>query len=303
MASEPVLFPDFTKIPLALTEEVQLSYIDNHRESAQPPLVLLHGIFDNKSTWFRLASRLAEYRLIAPDLVGHGFSSKPTFDGYPEHQRYSPDMQTEFLKYFINALNLDTMVLVGNSLGGGLALRLYLNYPELAKKIRGLVLIDAAGYPQRLPERLREIGRWQGQLMTHAPIHTLVRWSGLLYLLTCYTFRRSFYDRRKVPSELVSTALTSFRTPNIFYAYHRSAQNIVPPDIESFHLRFGEITCPTLILWGGQDRVLPPQTAYRFYTEILNSELYIFENCGHAPHLEYPAETAQRIGQWLKKNQ
>ena len=199
MASEPILFPNFTNIPLVLTKEVQLSYIDNHRASTQPPLVLLHGIFDDKSTWFRLAPQLAEYRLIAPDLVGHGFSSKPTFDGYPKHQRYSPDMQTEFLKYFINALNLDSMILVSNSLGGGLALRLYLNYPELAEKIRGLVLIDAAGYPQRLPGRLREIGHWQGQLMTHAPIHTLVRWSGLLHLLTWYAFRRSFYDRRKVP--------------------------------------------------------------------------------------------------------
>ena len=75
-----------------------------------------------------------------------------------------------------------------------------------------------------------------------------------------------------------------------------------PPDIESFHLRFGEITCPTLILWGGQDRVLPPRTAYLFDTEIPNSKLHIFANCGHAPHLEYPIETAQRIEQWLKKD-
>ena len=108
-----------TKIPLALTEEVQLSYIDNHRESAQPPLVLLHGIFDNKSTWFRLASRLAEYRLIAPDLVGMG-DSDPLPDSGPD--RYTFDEHRRYFDGALEALGVDQRVILvmhdwGSALG------------------------------------------------------------------------------------------------------------------------------------------------------------------------------------------
>ena len=137
----PALFPECAEYRLALSDQIEMAYLDNHRPSPHPPLVLLHGIFDNKATWFRLATQLAGYRLIAPDLVGHGFSSKPTFGAQLAHQRYAPDMQAETLNEFITALKLDEMILVGNSLGGSLALRLYLRFPELAKKMRGLVLL------------------------------------------------------------------------------------------------------------------------------------------------------------------
>ena len=118
------LFPGFAEYRLALADQVEMAYIDNGGGD-HPPLVLLHGVFDNKATWFRLAARLAARRLIAPDLIGHGHSSKPTFAARPEHERYSPDMQVGYLAAFIAALDLDDVILLGNSLGGGLALRLY----------------------------------------------------------------------------------------------------------------------------------------------------------------------------------
>ena len=84
-------------------------------------------------------------------MIGHGHSNKPTFAARPAHERYSPDMQVGYLAAFIAALDLDDAIVVGNSLGGGLALRLYLGFPALAAKVRGLVLIDAAGYPHETP--------------------------------------------------------------------------------------------------------------------------------------------------------
>ena len=295
------LFPGFTERRLDLSEQVEIAYLDNDLD-ANPPLVLLHGIFDSKITWFRLAERIAGYRLIAPDLVGHGFSSKPAFAARPLHERYSPDMQIEFLKAFIAALGLEEFILVGNSLGGGLALRLYLHHPELAKKIRGLVLISAAGYPQKLPGHVGELGGWQGRLMTRAPINTLVRWSGLLRLSTQKTLRRCFHDPAKIPPELIASTLAALKTAGIFRAYYLSALNLVPPDIAQFHQRFAEITCPTLILWGQQDRVLDPASAARFAADICNSEVNIFSDCGHGPQLEYPDEVARCIEEWLEKH-
>ena len=294
------LFPGFAEYRLALAEQVEMAYIDNGCDEDHPPLVLLHGVFDNKATWFRLAARLPGRRLIAPDLIGHGHSSKPTFVARPEHERYSPDMQVGYLAAFIAALDLDDVILVGNSLGGGLALRLYLDFPALAAKVRGLVLIDAAGYPHKLPLHVRTLGSYPGKLLSHAPIHALARTSGLLRLAAWRTFRRCFHDRGKIPPELATVARAALETPNAAYAYHYSARNLVPPDAATFHQRFGDITCPTLVLWGQQDRVLPVRSAQRFAAALPHSDLHIFPNCGHAPHLEYPDETAAYIEQWIK---
>ena len=172
-SSSSPLFPGFAECRIPLADQVEMAYIDNRDSRDHPPLVLLHGIFDNKATWFRLTTHLPGRRIIAPDLIGHGHSSKPTFAARPAHERYSPDMQVGYLAAFIAALALDDVILVGNSLGGGLALRLYLDFPALAAKVRGLVLIDAAGYPHKLPVHVRTLGSHLGKFLAHAPIHTL----------------------------------------------------------------------------------------------------------------------------------
>ncbi len=295
------LFPRFAEHRIALADQVEMAYIDNGRSGNRPPLVLLHGIFDNKATWFRLTARLPDHRIIAPDLIGHGHSSKPTLATRPTHECYSPDMQVSYLAAFIAALDLDDAILLGNSLGGGLALRLYLDFPALAAKVRGLVLIDAAGYPHKLPVPMRTLGGRLGKLLTHAPLHALARTCGLLRLAAWRTFRHCFHDRRKIPPELAATARAALKTPNAAYAYHYSARNLVPPDIATFHQRFGDIACPALVLWGQQDRVLPVQSARRFAADLPGADLHIFPNCGHAPHLEYPDETADCIKRWIKK--
>ena len=295
------LFPGFAEYRLALADQVEMAYIDNGGSGDLPPLVLLHGIFDNKATWFRLAARLPGHCIIAPDLIGHGHSSKPTFAARPAHERYSPDMQVGYLAAFIAALDLDDVILVGNSLGGGLALRLYLDFPALATKVRGLVLIDAAGYPHELPAHVRALGSHPGKLLAHAPLHTLARTCGLLRLATWRTLRRCFHDRDKIPPEFATVARAALETPNATYAYHYSARNLIPPDITTFHLRFGDITCPALVLWGEQDRILPVRSAQLFAAALPRADLHIFPNCGHAPHLEYPDEAADCIKRWIKE--
>lgn len=299
-SSSSPLFPRFAEYRLALADQVEMAYIDNGKGDS-PPLVLLHGIFDNKATWFRLTARLPDHRIIAPDLIGHGHSSKPTFAARPAHERYSPDMQVSYLAAFIAALDSDDIILVGNSLGGGLALRLYLDFPALAAKVRGLVLIDAAGYPHKLPIHVRTLGSSPSKLLTYAPIHTLARTCGLLRLAVWRTFRRCFHDRSKIPPELATVACAALETPNAAYAYHYSARNLIPPDVATFHQRFDDITCPTLVLWGQQDRVLPVRSAQRFAADLPRADLHVFPNCGHAPHLEYPDETADCIKRWIKE--
>ncbi len=286
---------------IALGDGVEIAYLDNEQQSEKPPLLLLHGIFDNKATWRPLARHLCSQRIIAPDLVGHGSSSKNRLDHLPNEQRYSPDMQVESLYKFIAALELDSFVLGGNSLGGGIALRLYLRFGDIAAKVRGLVLIAAAGYPQELPGHVREMGGWLGSLLQKKIALKLATALGLVRLSTHITFRRCFYDANKIPPELVDEALAALKTPDAFYAYQQSALNIVPPDIEEFHHEFGRITCPTLVIWGRQDRILHPLAARLFAAELPAAELHLFDECGHAPHIEKVRETADLLNDWLEQ--
>ena len=287
-------WPQYQVVP---TNGHSIAYRDNHLNG--PSMVLLHGLFDTNATWLRLTPLLSQYRLIAPDLLGHGDSAKPDCAAEPPARRYAPDMQVDALRDFIAALGLDNLVLVGSSLGGGLALRLLLRFPEL--QIRGLVLIAAAGYPQAQPGYLRLLGGWPGRLLATAPLGALARHAGLLRLVNYRTFRRCFHDPNKIPPDLVATTYAALAAPDALRAYHQSAKNIVPPDIADFHHRFEDIACPTLIFWGAQDRVLDPKNAYRFTADIPDAELHLLSDCGHAPHLEYPVIIARHITHFVSQ--
>jgi pimeloyl-ACP methyl ester carboxylesterase len=286
---------------LTLSHGVEIAYLDNELQNEKPPLLLLHGIFDNKATWKPLSRHLHNRRIIAPDLVGHGSSSKNRLDHLPATARYSPDMQVEFVRDFIKALDLESFVLGGNSLGGGIALRLYLRFADIATKVRGLVLVAAAGYPQELPGHVQEMGGWIGSLLQKKIALKLAHGLGLMRLSTRITFRRCFYAAHKIPADLVNEALAALKTPDAFYAYQQSALNIVPPDIDEFHREFGRIACPALVFWGRQDRILHPLAARLFAAELPDAELHLFDQCGHAPHIEQVDETARLLTDWLQR--
>lgn len=284
-----------------IAPDIDIAYRDSGGQSDKPVLLLLHGVFDQKGTWDQLVEQLPQYRAVAPDLVGHGQSSKPRLEHIPMAYRYSPDMQVEYLSLFIEKLQLESLVLVGSSLGGGIALRLYLDYPAVRAKTRALVLAAAAGYRQALPGHVYAMGHWLGRLLQSAPGGKLAQGLHLTHLAARRSIKRCFYDRKKIPGQLYDQALAALQDPNAFYAYRYSARNITPPDIAAFEQRFAEIACPTLIFWGREDRVINPLAALRFQAEIVDAELHLFDECGHAPHIECAAAVAQHLLNFLER--
>jgi pimeloyl-ACP methyl ester carboxylesterase len=284
-------------------EDIRMVYLDNHLERPAPSLLLLHGLFDNKATWIPLSRELNSCcRLIAPDMVGFGRSSRPLLRQGPAAYRYSPAMQVDCLGQFIARLDAGDLILVGNSLGGGIALRLYLTRPDLAPRIRGLVLIDTASYPQRLPGLVREIGGWLGTLLNTRPGRSMCFRLRLADYLVRRGFRRVFHDPRKIPPALVEEAVAVLHAPHTFYAYQQTCRNLVQPDHLDLARRFGAIACPILILWGWEDRIISPLFALRLQRDILPADLEILDQCGHVPQLECPRETAALIRKWLQKH-
>jgi pimeloyl-ACP methyl ester carboxylesterase len=277
---------------------LEMACWDNGRRG-RTTLLLLHGLFDHKGTWEALWPCLDDrYRLVAVDLIGFGHSSKPRLAGHPPSYPYSAAMHAEHLRGLIEALALDSLILVGHSLGGGIALYACCTRPEVAGRVRGLVLIAPAAYPQELPPYARWLAGWPGRLLQHRWAQRAALAGGLAERGVRLTVGRVFHDPRRVPPTLCQRAVDVLRTDGVFYAYRQAVLNIVPPDHAAVIERFGRIACPSLLVWGRQDRVVPAGFADRLVGQLPAARLHLAEPCGHAPHLECPDRVAHWIAEW-----
>ena len=286
---------------------VEMACADNGNLSADHTLLLLHGLFDHKGTWELVEPFLGErFRTVAIDLVGFGESSRPRFRSLPDTEQYSLDRLAACVGELIRALELDRLVLVGNSLGGAIALRLACADPQerpwaAGLDLRGLVLISAAGYPQPLPGFVPLLAGKPGALLLSPTLQRLAVASGLVRRVAGSTYSRIFYDPGRIPERLVDRAVEHFAMPGTPFAYRMTVRNLTPPDIDTFPARYAEMSLPALIVWGRQDRIVPALNALRFEADLPAAKLHLFDDCGHAPHLEYPEETAVAIRDWIGK--
>ena len=285
---------------------VEMACADNGNPSADCTLLLLHGLFDHKGTWELMQPFLGErFRTVAVDLVGFGESSRPRFRSLPEHERYCLDRLAACVAEFIRVLELERPVLVGNSLGGAVALRLACSDPRQRPwaeglDLRGLVLISAVGYPQPLPGLVPLLAGKPGALLLSPTLQRLAVASGLVRRFVDSTYARVFFDPRRIPERLVDRGVEYFAVPGTPFSYRMTVRNLVPPDIDTFTGRYAGMPLPSLIVWGRQDRIVPALNALRFEADLPAAKLHVFDDCGHAPHLEYPEETAAAIRDWIR---
>ena len=259
----------------------------NYYEAGQgPPVILLHGFVACAYTWRYLAPALAgTRRVFALDLKGHGLSDKPQ-DG-----RYAVSDQGEMVAAFIRDRNLEDAVLIGNSLGGEVALMTYFQLREEPPgRIQGLVLIASAGYPQKLPWFVR---------LARAPV--LSNLGRLLppRFVTGLVLRKCFYDKDKITDEMIDTYAYNGSLPGAAEALRQTALQIIPPDMEAVISRYQTVRVPTLIIWGEQDEVVPLESGRNFHRDIPGSRLVILPRCGHLPQEEEPLETRRVLQNFL----
>jgi len=262
----------------------------NYYEAGQgPPVILLHGFGGCAYTWRYLAPELAgDHRVFALDLKGYGLSDKPA-DG-----RYAVSDQADMVAAFIRARNLHNLAVIGHSMGGGVALMTYFQVrPDAPARIKKLVLIDSAGYPQKMPWFI---------LLARIPgvNHLVTRWlsprsAAYLVLKKCY------YDDDKITEEQVDAYAYYGSLPGAREAVMATAQQILPDDLEKLTAQYRTISVPVLILWGAEDKVVPVSVAKKFKRDIPDAELVIFPRCGHIPPEEEPEKTNRIITGFLKK--
>jgi pimeloyl-ACP methyl ester carboxylesterase len=251
------------------------------------PIVLLHGGGSSLHAWEGWAQALkGERRVIRFDMPGFGLTG-PAPDG-----RYGGDNDVRLVIAILDKLGVAHGVIGGNSMGGAIALRTALAHPARVDK---LILVDAGGYPFRggstpLGFRLMRIPG-AGWLLQN----TLPRF------LVAQGLRSMFADPSKVTADMVDRYVDlTQRAGNRRALIERSRQRPSGPD--GLAARIPELKLPTLIMWGGRDRLMPAENAERFHRDIAGSTLVVFDDLGHAPDEEDPKRTVVPVKQFLGLN-
>jgi pimeloyl-ACP methyl ester carboxylesterase len=261
----------------------------HHEEhGAGPPVVFLHGFGTSLETWRDIQPRVAAHvRAVLVDLKGFGRSPKPP-DG-----RYTLTDHGALVAAFIVEHGLKGCAIVGHSYGGAVALTAYLRLldTDCGWAPSRLVLIDAAADAHPLP-------LFVGVLRIPV-INTL-----LLNLVPARTRARAvlnglFHDRRLVTEERVERVARFFDAPGAHHSFVTAARQVVRREANVFRRRLGDVSAPTLIIWGREDRALPLAYADYFRREIRGSRLAWIDACNHIPQEEKPEECARLMLDFL----
>lgn len=247
------------------------------------PVVLLHGTGASLHTWDGWVRELSrDRRVVRFDLPGFGLTG-PSPDGVYTIERYA-----EFVLAVADALGLDRFVLAGNSLGGYVAWATAVLHPS---RVSALVLVDAAGFKyqsQSVPLAFR---------IARTPVLGRVFRDVLPRSVIEDSLRDVYGDPSRVTPELVDRYFDLATREGNRAALVARFEQTQPGYLAG---RLGEIRVPTLVLWGGRDRLIPPASGERFEREIAGSRLIVFDQLGHVPQEEDPQATVIAVREFVR---
>jgi pimeloyl-ACP methyl ester carboxylesterase len=238
-----------------------------HDAGSGPPVLLLHGSGPGVSAWANWARTIpalaSSARVVAPDLVGYGRTARP------DDIRYSLRSWTDHAWAFLDALGLERVSVIGNSLGGRIALAMAEEHPE---RLDRLVLMGAPGVGMTVTEGLRA-------LRAYEPSPEAMR-----SLLTRYFA----VDTSIITDELVNIRYQASAAPGAHEAY--SAMFSDPRhsgnDLAITEEQVRAVDRPTLVVHGAEDKVVPPQVAWNMLGLLPDADLLVFARCGHWTQIE-----------------
>jgi pimeloyl-ACP methyl ester carboxylesterase len=246
------------------------------------PVVLVHGTAASLHTWEGWVAELRrDRRVISMDLPGFGLTG-PVPDG-----DYSIAAYVRFLAALLDALQVRRVVLAGNSLGGEIAWQFALAHPQ---RVDRLILVDAAGYGSARGSDP------PGFRIARAPGVPLLVRSLLPRELVEASLRSVYGDPSRVTPDLVDRYFDLARRDGNRAALVKRFETMTPGADAA---RIREVAAPTLVIWGGRDRLIPPSDGERFARDIAGSRLVVFGELGHVPHEEDTAATVRAAREFL----
>lgn len=259
-----------TPAPMRKTIDIggdEISYLES---GTGAPLLLIHGLGHSSVAWLRSFPRLEEhFRVIAPDLPGHGRSAAPAAP-------YDPPYFSDFVSTFVSTLGLDRVDAAGNSLGGLTLLLAALDQPQ---NFRRLVLVDPLGFTRPPAPPLDEamlaiIGLWLSFPRTRALIRA--------------GYAMSFFDAKRLDDESVNEIVARLGDVPRLRAARRTVSELFhySKRLAALHERLADLASPMLVVWGKNDPVLPSKDAQVARRVLRAPRIEVLERCGHFPHIE-----------------
>src|SRR5215211_2593287 len=263
---------------------VRVHYQEAGDEKA-PALVLIHGFASSTLVWSKVFLALAEegYRVIAPDMLGYGYSAKP------KHGEYTIAGQAKLLTRLLDALEIPRAIFVGSSYGGAVAATCALDYADRVEK---LILVGTVNNNRPLAFKLMRIfgSPVFGDVVSPLLIGSrrlLRKRMKRVYDRHAWVLDERRVDARHFPLRAAGTQRAIIRTVRGWDAERIS---------RDAHL----IRQPTLLVWGENDREIPLADGERLHGEIPGSRFVVFLNCGHIPHEEYPEAFTNVVNDFCK---
>ncbi|MDH6246420.1 alpha/beta fold hydrolase [Mycobacterium sp. OTB74] len=259
---------------------IETSYLE---AGSGPPVIMLHGSgpgVSGTANWQYNIPVLAEkFRVLAPDLVGFGATERPM------DIVYSLRAWTDQVWAFLDALGLERAAIVGNSLGGRIALQMATDHPE---RISRMVLMGAPGVGMTLTEGL-------AALRAYEPSHNAMR-----------DMLRNYFavDPTLITDELVAIRYEASIADGAFEAYRAM---FFDPRHKGSDLGITEdevraIATPTLLVHGREDKVVPVSVSVTMVGLLPNADLHVFSRCGHWTQIERADEFSALVSDYLGRS-
>ena len=249
------------------------------RTGRGPAVLLLHGYGESLIAWRGVFDRLSRNAdVLAIDLPGFGLSSKPAHG-------YSTEAMARLVIGALDAASIDSVVLVGHSMGGAIAAAVALQAPQ---RVRGLVLIDPAGVAPPL-----------GLTTARDTAGSVIRAS-----VAEYEAQRTRFTSAHDPAWLAEDPAAAAYLPAADSAYRTALTSVLQEFDFAFlsQTRLRALGVPTLVIWGEYDPVLPVSHGRVLAASIRQATLTIIARSWHRPHVERPAETAAAIAAFLARH-
>ena len=252
-----------TRFSVQQADRYKFIQLKGKRESASP-LVLLHGMFGGLSNFDPLIARIQEWPIFVPQIPVYSF----------DKARLKIPKLSEWLHGVLDDHNIERPILLGNSMGGHIALQYALSYPQ---NLRALVLTGSSGL-------------FENDLGSSRPKRYNREYVKQRASLT-------FYDDL-VDDTIIDEILEVLQSPAKLIRLLRIARSTHQHNLEN---ELPKIPHPTLLVWGRNDVITPPEVAEQFQQKMPNATLKWIDRCGHAPMMERPREFAEYLQGFLSE--
>jgi pimeloyl-ACP methyl ester carboxylesterase len=274
--------------------EVHEATLHGHRAvyrviGSGPDVVLIHGMVNSSRHWEEVAKRLAgSYRVIAPDLIGHGEAATPRGD-------YSLGAHAAAIRDLLTTIGVERATIVGHSLGGGVAMQFFYQFPQRTER---LALISSGGLGHDVSPLLRGAALPASSVLLR--LATRPRIVGALAAAGARMRARG--NPTGVYLTAVARALGPLQEPGSRRAFLQTLRSVIDVQGQRVSARdrlylLGEM--PTLLVWGERDRTIPLSHGLEAQRSIPNCRFETLPRAAHFPNLEDPEGLASILGDWL----